>query len=103
MIINLNNKEISVKNKKYIKYEYDHLTCFFHGFLFCSGKKSGEESINVLIKYYMQNHSSIDFNMLYGAYHVIIFDKKKNKMILFGDNAGFCCFYYNQEAGIISD
>ncbi|WP_300383105.1 hypothetical protein, partial [Clostridium sp.] len=102
MIFNLKDMEmIDDKNSYKILCE-KNLICYFRGFLWSSGKEAGEESVKLLLKQYKKN-KKIDFNELYGAYHIIFINKENNLVEFFSDNAGHCCFYYNKQKNLISD
>lgn len=102
MIYDINRMEITDINKKYIELIRGSLTCYYRGFFYCSGKRAGEESIEVLLNQYLKA-DCIDFTGFYGSYHIMLVDKQNNKTIVFTDNAGSCCFYYDKEKGVFSD
>lgn len=102
MVFNIFNLEINDNDNCYEILQKDKIVCYYRGFLYSRKKKSGIESAELLLNQYVEK-GQIDFNKFYGAYHFIIIDKDKKNTIFFGDNAGNCCFYYNNEIGMISD
>lgn len=102
MVFDFNTMEITDKNNLYKTLCKDSLVCYFRGFIWSKETKSEKDNIQLILKQY-EVTGKIDFNMFYGAYHIILIDKKNNDIRYFGDNAGFCCFYYNKEQKLISD
>lgn len=89
-------------NNKYEAFYRDELICYFRGFFYCSKKREGDESIDILLNQYIDS-GLVNFREFYGAYHIIIVDITKKTMLFFADNAGNCCFYYSKNKLIISD
>ncbi len=87
---------------KYHTASFDGLKCFYRGFVFCSGKKAGEDSVDSLLCEYSKDRV-LNLKNFYGAYHIIIIDTVRNEVLFFGDNAGNCCFYYSQNEKVICD
>lgn len=102
MIFDIKQMKICDKNNKYKAFYRDGLICYFSGFLYCSKKREGDESMDILLNQYL-NSGLINFREFYGAYHIILVDLTKKTMLFFADNAGNCCFYYSKNKLIISD
>lgn len=101
MIFDIEYLKISDYNN-YKVIQKNNIICYLRGFIYYSGKRAGKESIDILLdKYIITN--KIDLNYFYGAYHIIIIDKSSRQTVFFGDNAGNCCFYYNEKMKLISD
>ncbi len=94
------NKIDCLANYSVVKYK--NLICYYKGFIYKAGLKSGKESIEELLKEYESTHI-LNLKGFYGSYRVVIEDTIKDMTIFFGDNAGSCCFYYDESSGTLSD
>lgn len=81
---------------------YGNLRCYYSGFIYKSGSRAGEASIKKLLNEY-ESAQNLNLKDFYGSYRVIIEDLLKKNIIFFGDNAGNCCFYYDEVSGTFSD
>lgn len=79
---------------KYNNIRYNHLKCYYNGFIYKSGFMSGEESIEEFLKDYCFT-KSVNLDGFYGSYRIIIEDINEGELIFMGDNSGSCCFYYD--------
>lgn len=89
----IENGEIVYNNDNRVKrISRNNFEVYYVGFIFISGLKNGEESIDsILID--IRAGKSINFSSIYGNYFLFIIDKLENKKIIFIDNSGVFKLY----------
>ena len=106
MLVTLNTYDY-LKSKiqnynSYIQVTKNEITCYYRGLIFSKNGVTGDECIQQIIDQYYDK-SNILFDTYYGAYHIILFDRLKNQLSFFSDNAGNCCFYYSADNRMLAD
>lgn len=80
----------------FFKYEDENFEVFWQGIIFCRKLKAGKESIKSILKNYVIK-GEIDFNSIFGAYIIIILNKKEKKKLIFTDNSKMRSFYIGRK------